>query len=384
MLTTDTRPRLTDLFPVAETGCSAHDELTLTAMVRDGYVRVQRHPTLPLRIFNYSEKAAYEGVWNAVTLACRGLIVDDEDYVVARPFTKFFNYGQTGAAEIPLDAKVQVVDKMDGSLGIVYPVPGGYAIATRGSFASEQALHATEVLQTRYPRWWQTPGFTALFEIVYPSNRIVVDYGSVDDLVALGVVDIATGEVHQPGALRLMGWRGPVAEVFDAETLAEALALEPRPNAEGVVVRDLESGAMLKIKQEDYVKLHRIVTGLTARTVWEYMLAGAPLAELIEPLPDEFHPWVAEIAAGIDTAVRDEAWRLEEEYTKVRDGMPSNWQQGDRASRAVFARVAGIHPDKWALFALLDGRDIRPELLKRAKPEPYITPAGRTYGEDTA
>lgn len=36
MLTTDTRPRLTDLFPVGETGCSAHDGVTLTAMVRDG------------------------------------------------------------------------------------------------------------------------------------------------------------------------------------------------------------------------------------------------------------------------------------------------------------------------------------------------------------
>jgi RNA ligase len=225
MTQTTTHVRLEDLFPVYETGCSAYDGETLTAMIRDGYVRVQRHPTLPLRIFNYSEKAAYEGVWNAVTLTCRGLIVDDEDRIAARPFAKFFNYGQAGAAEIPLDAKVQVVDKMDGSLGIVYPVPGGYAIATRGSFASEQALHATQVLQARYPQWWPTPGWTALFEIVYPSNRIVVDYGDVDDLVALGVVDIETGEVHQPGALRLMGWKGPVAKVFEAETLAEALAM---------------------------------------------------------------------------------------------------------------------------------------------------------------
>ena len=46
--------------------------------------------------------------------------------------------------------------------------------------------------------------------------------------------------------------------------------------------------------------------------------------------------------------------------------------------------VAAKHPDKWALFALLDGHDIRPELLKRAQPGPFLTPTGRAYTEDNA
>jgi len=68
--------------------------------------------------------------------------------------------------------------------------------------------------------------------------------------------------------------------------------MEPRPNAEGVVVRDLGTGNMLKIKQEDYVRLHRIISGLTDRTVWQHMVGGNPLDDLIVPLPDEFHDWI--------------------------------------------------------------------------------------------
>jgi RNA ligase len=86
---------------------------------------------------------------------------------------------------------VRVFDKMDGSLGILYPTSQGMAVATRGSFTSEQALKATEILHEKYPEWaqitydwfrsnfdanWYEVNYTDLVEIVYPENRIVVDY----------------------------------------------------------------------------------------------------------------------------------------------------------------------------------------------------------------
>jgi RNA ligase len=365
------------------------DRAAIAAALDDGYIRQQVHPSEPLAILNYTEKAAYENVWNPVTLTCRGLIWNTATgQVVARPYPKFFNYGQVGAASVALNALVEVSDKQDGSLGILYQLPsGGWAVATRGSFASEQAVHATEVFNSRYSNWVGVPAaeWTVLFEIVYPTNRIVCDYGDLDDLVLLGAVEITSGNVVGPQDTKaVLGWPGPATEVFPAATFADALAMAPRPNAEGVVVRELYSDAMLKIKQEDYVALHRIVTGLNARTVWQHMVDGKPIGDLIEPLPDEFHDWVRNVAAGIIGRVETEVWRLEAEYTAIRDVMPDSWQQTDRAGRGEFARLAVPHPDKWAMFNLLDGRDIRPELLKRAKPEPYLTPTGRTYTEDNA
>ena len=134
------------------------DPALLSLMVREGYVRVQQHPSAPLVIHNYTEKAQYESVWNEVTLTCRGLISAPDGTIVARPYPKFFNHGQPGAPELGLDARVRVTDKADGSLGVVHFDGTGYAVATRGSFASEQALHATALLRDRYAGWTPRPG----------------------------------------------------------------------------------------------------------------------------------------------------------------------------------------------------------------------------------
>jgi RNA ligase len=363
------------------------DQTELTAALAANHVREQTHPSEPLAILNYTELCAYGEAWNPTTLACRGLIYrTDTSEVVARGFNKFFNHGQVGAAEIALDAPVHVTDKADGSLGIVYPVPsGGWAVSTRGSFASEQAIHATEVLAKRYPDYRPGPGVTTLLEIVYPQNRIVLDYAGMDDLILLGGVEVATGVVLEPA--QFPDWAGPRTQVFEAATFADALAMEPRPNAEGIVVRDLTSGGMVKLKQADYVALHRIVTNLTARKIHEWMVEGKPLADFIAPLPDEFHAWCRQTAEGIAALVDAEDARLGAAFAEVVDQVIAThvgWRPGDRAARKDFAMIAAQHPDKWALFALLDQRDIRPGLLKRAQPAPFLTPTGRTYTEDNA
>lgn len=367
---------LETLFPDPEP-CSCVAEASLAERVAGGYVRGQMHPEGRLRIFNYSEKAAYEGVWDKVTTTCRGLIVDNETGEVrARPFAKFFNYGQNGAPALALDAPVMVTDKMDGSLGITYWDGEGWAIATRGSFVSEQAIHATEVLRTRYPTFQPPTGKTVLFEIVYPANRIVVDYGQLDDLVLLGSVNIETGRTFGPDSVRM--WPGPRAAVFPHRTLAEALAAEPRPNAEGLVVHCLTTDNRVKIKQADYVALHRIVTGLSARTVWQHMVDGKPLAELIAPLPDEFGPWVEDVAAQLADDVDYQMSEIRKAHAEVVAQLPPVY------SRKEFAALAVPHPLKWALFLVEDCRDPRPELWKRAEPEAFWTPAGRRFTEESA
>jgi RNA ligase len=345
----------------------------LTAMVADGYVRVQRHPDLPLAIYGYTEKAQYEQVWNAVTLTCRGLVAQIATGVVlARPFAKFFNHGQPGASAFDLDEPVVVTDKADGSLGVLYPLPsGGWAVATRGSFASEQARHATEVWRARYAdRFTPPPGLTLLFEIVYPGNRIVVDYGDLDDLILLGAVDVATGRFHGPAAVA--DWPGPVVETFGYATFAEALAAPPRMGCEGLVVHSPATDDRLKIKYDEYVRLHRLVTGLNARVVWEHLVAGRELAELIEPLPDEFHPWVRGVAGALHADVAALAAAVESAYTSIVDALAPGWVRRD------FARHAAAHPERGCLFLRLDDRDYRPLLWQWVRPAADTTPTGRT------
>jgi RNA ligase len=355
---------LTDLFPAG----------ALDAALAAGLVRAQTHPALPLTIFNYSEKCAYEGGWSPTTLACRGLIAHGiTGEIIARPYRKFFNYGQPYAPAIPLDTPVEVTDKADGSLGIIYPTPDGYAVATRGSFTSDQAVRATAILRQRYADWVPPVDHTILVEIVYPENRIVIDYEGMEDLILLGAVHTPTGRTLPPAHV---GWPGPVVETFPYATFEAALGAPARPNREGLVVHIPATGERVKLKYEEYLRLHKIVTGLTSRTIWEALVAGQSVASICEPLPDEFHAWAQEVAAGLQAEVDGILQRAETAFQAIVGGL------GERYSRKDFALVAAKHDLRGYLFARLDGRDLRPAAWLNVKPEAGKTPYGRVFDDE--
>lgn len=372
----------------------------LNDMIARKYVRVQVHPVLPLSIFNYTEHAQYDRVWNDVTRLCRGLIVnhdgEGDDIVVARPFSKFFNHGEPDAPVLDLDAPVHVSDKMDGSLGILYPLGDGtpvfrhrrFSVATRGSFMSEQAQHATRLLAEKYPDYWPQDGITTLVEIIYPQNRIVLDYEDQDDLYLLGGVDIATGTIFSPDLMP--NWPGPAAEVISAPSLREALLLPPRENREGIVVR--AGHDMVKLKQADYVALHRILTTTSARNIWEHLAVNAVSHLVTEPkqwakllgigpdraaqvaaagpdwmdkmlhkVPDEFFEWFRSTISTLNGTVA--AIRLE---VTARFAELQALHEGDRKG---FALAVKDSPHAGILFSMLDGRDITPSLWKSVYPE---------------
>jgi RNA ligase len=343
------------------------DPDALAQAIGDGHVREQVHPSLPLKILNYTEKAQFERAWNDVTRQCRGLIIDDEGRVVARPYAKFFNYAEHPEGTFELGARVVVTDKLDGSLGVLFPTPDGHAIATRGSFASDQAQHATKIWQERYARTSEVePSITYLFEIIFPANRIVCDYGDLDDLVLLGGVKTLSGT---PVPAASLSWRGPSVTAFDYATLGEALAAAPRSGAEGLVLRFPDHGqVMIKIKQDDYVALHRIVTGLNARVVWERLGECESVGEI--------HDWVKSIAAEL-TGRRDAILAAAQaEHQRILDDLPEGWARKD------YATVAGRSAHRAWLFLLLDGKDPAAKIWRTLRPAGDERPVN--VSEDTA
>jgi RNA ligase len=340
----------------------------LDAMEEQGYVRSNEHPNFyEMWILNYTEKAAFEGVWNNVTLNCRGLIVDAFGNIIARPFPKFFNYGQPGCPEIDLDEPAVVSDKMDGSLGILYKGRDGkYYIATRGSFTSDQAIKATKILHTKYADFKPKQGYTYLFEIVYPENRIVCNYGDMEDLVFLGVVQNSTGYSSDADQAERYGWTGPAAETFDFLTMREALEAEPRPNKEGFVVHLLREDVRVKIKQEDYIQLHKIVTGLNARSVWQAMVDNT-MDELLEKAPDEFHDFIRGVEESISNIVNAWVMNVHDEYEQIFAGKQN-------LSRKEFALAALQSPYKSELFMMHDGKDLDAYCLLKSKPAHDYSP----------
>lgn len=330
------------------------DVLDLVEMTRDGYVRVQTHPVYPYNIACYTKQAMFERVWNDVTMNCRGLIYHQETgEILARPFKKFFNYGEPNAPTFAPDDWVRVYDKVDGSLGIAYDTPDGPAIATKGSFTSDQALHATELLRTNYPQYQVDDYCTDLFEIIYPENRIVLDYGDLDALWYLGSVVTETGEDYWNGLL--VGHFGIPKNHFmlagEWGMIFKDIPLD-RPNREGVVVFNDYTGERLKLKQEDYVELHKVMTGLSEKQLWEWCAETGTYSGVMTKIPEELHAWADPIVSDMFRRVTQMWDRVEASYEEICTKMGHNTKD-----RAVFAKWATQQDYTWmtsALFCFYD------------------------------
>lgn len=324
-------------------------------LVADGYVTRRKHPSHDLWILNYTPKAQYERLWNDTTMSCRGLVVDGDGRVTARCFRKFFNLDEVrGEVEARMGQGFQTFEKIDGSLGILYWAGGEPMIATRGSFTSDQALRATDMLRCFYPSADLDPEVTLLFEIVYPGNRVCVDYGAREELVMLAAFDTESGREipTPPGPF-------PSARSFDLGADFDGIRSLNIRNREGFVVR-FEDGFRFKVKFEDYVALHSVIFSVSTRSVWNSVRRGISPAD--SGLPDEIHSWVR----GVESDLAKEYASIESRAAEVFEGIK-------HLDRREFAAAALDYRCSPVLFRMLDGRPYGDMIWKMVEPE-YRTP----------
>jgi RNA ligase len=356
----------------------------LNQYVKDGWVERNDHPSLPISIYNYSRKTQYEGKWDDITLKTRGLVLDNEGNVVAKAFDKFFNYEELVGnkwveSKIP-NEPFEVFEKMDGSLGILFNYNNEWILATKGSFTSDQALRGMEILKKyRYEKLIK--GFTYLFEIIYPENRIVCEY-DFEDLILLAVVDNKDGyelrihddNIHLEGIrfrnlYNNLGFK--VVKKYDGVRDYSELKSKILQNAEGFVIK-FESGLRMKIKGEEYVRLHKILTELSTYDIWEHLKDGKDVMELVEKVPDEFDKWVKEQVRALKYghfAISGYCGKAHDyfrygKYNDV-DPEPSKKEFAEHLKKVVDPNLHAI------MFAMWDGkRDKADELIwKLIKPK---------------
>lgn len=332
----------------------------LKEMLKQEYVMVQTHPTAELYIYNYTRKAQFENLWNEITLLTRGLILDSEMNIVARPFDKFFNIEQHTADQIP-DLPFELFEKMDGSLGILYWLLGKPYIASRGSFDSDQARHATKVLYEKYQHTFDklNKGATYLFEIIYPTNRIVCDYGDKDDLVLLAVIDNATGKdlpLEDIGFEIVKRYDG-FKDIFKVREVQDS-------NREGYIAK-FSNGFRVKLKFEEYCRLHSIVTNVSNIVVWEFLRDGKPFSELLERTPDEFDSFVQSTAELLNrkfTEVESFHKHFINEHQLISPKFSTRKEQA-----AVILSSKGYNTK--ILFEMLDGKDYSHVIWNMVRPK---------------
>ena len=358
------------------------DKLKLEEQIAQRMVKAQKHPSRPLTVLNYTQVATFTPeLWNDVTDRCRGLIYNHEtEEIVARGFVKFWNYNDTRHPEtipenFPTDLP-EITRKVDGSLGVGFPDNGRLAIATRGSFESDQAKGATAWMKDKPFDW--PKGYTPLFEIVYPENRIVVDYKGYEGLILLALVNNETGEELSYWATDYIAGIHKIEHVARFDKAVEACRVEDDPDQEGYVATWHKLGThpvRVKIKFETYCRLHKIMTGTSAIGIWEVLRDGGCLDSLREGTPAEFRSWLT----SVETNLRQQYDDWTSHAKLLFDRAPAG------ASRKDFAEYAKSQ-ERYTplLFALLDGKNPAPIVWKMIRPKGNVRPFVSEGEEDYA
>jgi len=330
-----------------------------------GYVTRRKHKAGKYSILNYSSQSQYDSNWNPVTLNCRGLIIDEDNNIVARGFPKFFNYGEKPNDPIIYSDFCVATEKADGSLGVIYPAHfAGHKVATRGSFHSEQAEWASNWLFRKYGYKFKQPdGVTTLVEIIYKDNRIVLDYGDFEGLVLLGAIDNTTGA--DIPIWDIDWWEGERVKVYTDIKTAEAgckLATSSEfSNQEGLVMtwyKPNQPSYRLKIKHQEYIRLHGVIHNFSKKRVWEALAEKQDFLAMLDDVPDEFYDMVHSVVEDLKgqyAAIEKEAVYDYRGISKISD-------------RKQFALRAQDSKYKAILFMMLDGKDYSKAIWKIIEP----------------
>lgn len=280
------------------------------------------HPRLPLVGLNYTKEAQFslhrfENGWTDAIRVCRGIIFDKEGNLIALPFQKFFNLNEHMATKLdnlPFDEEFEVIEKIDGHLGIIFMYDSGIHLATRGSFVSESAQIGKEMLikalnNRPYDNLTFFDRFTACVEIIHPKTFVQVKYDE-PQLVLVGVCRIENSDYKDYSfrdafdiasvfgfSIPRLWARGRRRELFD-QLLEHARDLSME-NQEGFVVR-FENGLRVKVKFLKYIQELKARKFNIAVLMRAYIAGG--LEQAVNILPEEKRGEAQEIWKNIERA----------------------------------------------------------------------------------
>lgn len=339
-----------------------------TNWLQYGYVNTRELDDLI--IFNYSSTAQYNNRWNWFECVSRGLIMDrTTGEIVARSFDKFFNWGERGRKGSGY--MLNITEKMDGSLGILYKRNGEYKIATRGSLESDQARWATRYLGQHFHEHLNIPDeLTLLFEIIYKENRIVVDYVGYEGLILLAARNRHTGEYlpFYPDLYELaVDNNFDLVETSNFNSLVDVIAATGQIDAdhEGWVV-EMSDGSRWKFKGDQYLEVHKMVSNISLKRVLELVKN-----ESLDKKPEDIPEWILKYPEYVREEVINLRDKIIDRYLEVSDEIDDTFSgvNPDMMTRKEFASWAMADHNRHLsmyLFAMYDDKNIDSLVFKHA------------------
>lgn len=253
----------------------------------------------------YCVKYKHGGIdWsNPIALQARGLVLDREGNIVARPYKKFFNYNELKGTELEhLSAwdyysDYTVETKVDGSLATFFSHKGKILCASSGNVMGiwgKHFLDAAKRLTDIEQDVWKfiLEDMTLVAEYVSPDHKIVLDYEE-EKFIAHALINNQTGAMCSLDIVA-DGIGMDLVESWEIDSVDDLIVLQKSElNTEGYVVK-FKSGHILKFKTNDYFEKHVFATtffggAFTKRKIENYVdmiktdkfddLMGLPMGE---------------------------------------------------------------------------------------------------------
>lgn len=264
-----------------------------------------------------------EDLWNADNgffLECRSVVINlrTEEIVIA-PFRKFRNLNECPENDIEIvteeikNAKtVEITNKLDGSMqclrwcnGDIF-MTGSQAINPDASWRLADGISR---LTSNYKEIAKdNPNLTFIFEYISLPDAHVVKYTKEQEgLYLIGIRDVYTGRQYSYKEVADFATKYgiPMTEIFDKtfdEVLKDIKTIKS-DEQEGFVVNI--DGHMIKVKGDDYVKIHRALSQISSINLVIESVAENKVDDLIGKVPEAYRERVRIIERIVHNYIKE-------------------------------------------------------------------------------
>lgn len=252
-------------------------------------------------------------LYNGIYQECRGVVIDLENECYALlPFDKFFNINEvkSTAEDLIRDhiihaSCVEFSDKMDGSMQSARWYNGKLLMAGSGSLDKENSIQLAigykmvESAENYIQMLKDYPGFTFIFELIHQSDAHVVEYTKEQEgEYLIGMRNMRNGNLLPYHDLMEVARKYNVktTQVFDTslDEVMDSLDTKKSNEKEGFVV--YIDGYLLKIKYNDYVLVHKVLSKFGSINATLDAMRNNTLDDLRSKLPTVYKKRVEKVA----------------------------------------------------------------------------------------
>jgi len=302
---------------------------------------------------------------NPLSRELRGIVFDKETgEIIARPFPKFFNLGETGCV-VSSDDVVSANEKIDGSLATAFIHDSKIRFASKGSLNSWVTEKAEKLMTTNHKSLIHDlydQRFTPIFELIDTDNPIVIEYPR-SELVFIGARNIDTGDLLTPEEIEEVGrqYSVPFTRIQYKNMRVEEIKKEisDQEGIEGVVVY-ADNQRIAKVKTEWYHRLNKFNP--------QNFSEKAVIQAFFDQTLDDIYPSVPEASKKkINTVIQKINREIQQKIEEVREFF--NSIDTSKMSRKDFAMaVINTRPEmKGVFFAVYDGQSIEEAVFQYLK-----------------